>query len=362
MQVVVTGEPADRDACRQAALRIGWACGADDSVGPDAARLRLSREPVPGLVLAAVGPTPDWTAVRQTVAAAGGLPVYAVGPAGLPGGREQAAAVGAAGYLPRELLRDKLLTLFPTGPGGKRGRVVAVVAAVPGTGCTTVAAGLAFALAKPDQPVALVELTTATPELALGLDLEPPHSIAELIRQTDRMDAGMVRTAAARHPAGVDVLAYPAETLAAYPVGPRQVEDFLVLGRSIYTHAVFDLGHGPTPAARAACAQADAVVLLTRPDVPGIRLTRAFGTDLVTHGMPADRVLLAVNRYNAPGAVPWRRAAAALKSPVAAWLPDDPKAAAGAANVGRPLLLASNGRLCKRLREFARLIAARAAR
>src|SRR5438477_12137418 len=82
----------------------------------------------------------------------------------------------------------------------RRGPIIAGTAAQPGSGVTTVATGIAFGLAGAGS-VLLAALGATTPELALDLDLTPQHSLGDLIRVSDRMDASMIRHAAVRHAA-----------------------------------------------------------------------------------------------------------------------------------------------------------------
>jgi pilus assembly protein CpaE len=364
MRVLITSEsPEDRDGCRQTVLRIGLECGSEDSVAPAQLRMRLTRSPAADLVLVVLsdGGPADWAAVRA--AAGGDRPVYAVGP---DDGRlaDEATAAGASGYFARDRLREALLaetSQLPAARGGdiRRGRAIAVTGVQPGCGVTTTAAGLAFALAADGGAVGLAELTNATPDLALALDLTPPHSLADLIRESERMDAGMVRAAAARHKGGVDVLAYPPETLRPEAAGPRQVEDFLVLLRTVFDWAVFDLGHGPTEGVRQAAAHAEVVVVVTRIDVPGIRLTRAFVKDLTANGVSPDRLVLVGNRYGQSGQMNWRTAEEAVRTPVAVWLPDDPGGVNKAVTEGQPIA-GGWSKLARELKNLAKTVRAKA--
>jgi pilus assembly protein CpaE len=360
MRVLLAGDrPNDRDQGRHAALRAGLECSSGDCVSLADLRLRLAREPDAHLVVVFLDPDPA-AAARAIKAAAGQTrqPIYAVTGGAEGAVKDQAAAAGAAAVWPLERVREELLSsaedLRRSGriPDG-RGRMISVVAAHAGAGVTTVATGLAFALTG-DKPVCLAELGTGVPEMALALDLTPPHSLAELIHERDRVDVSMLREASARHPLGVDVLAYPPETLAPVPLGADGARDMQILLRSGYGWVVIDAGHaGETGAERLVC-DSDAVVVVTRLDPPSLRLTRRFLRSLGEMGVREDRVVLAANRYGQAGLVPWRNAQDALRTTVAAWLPDDPKAVNKALADGRPLAQAARGgRLTRALSKLA---------
>lgn len=346
MRVLVVGDRlADREEYRKVALRIGLDCGPGDCVPPADVRLRLAREPAVDLVVVAIGADPAAAAgLIQQTAAETGLRVFAVTSDGGAHAREQVERSGAAGVWSAERLREELVstaTGAATGPAYTRGRVIAVTAAHPGAGATTVATGLAFGLAK-GGPALLTELGTGSPELALDLDLEfgPQHSLAELVRESRRMDARMLRNAVARHPAGVDVLAYTPETLSPEPLTPAAVRDFQVLVRHTYPWCVVDAGH-PSPAPREGTDEwlrhAEQVVVVARLDPPSLRLTRRYLQTLAGIGVAEAAVAVVANRYGQPGQVPWRKAQEALKADVRAWLPDDPRAVNSALSEGRPL-------------------------
>jgi pilus assembly protein CpaE len=224
-----------------------------------------------------------------------------------------------------------------------------------------VATGLAFALAKPD-PVALAELGSGTPELALALDLQPKHSLAELIRESERVDVSMIRDVAVPHAAGVSVLAYTPESLAPAAVTPAVARDFQVLLRSAFAWSVADAGHGLGAGTEELLTHSDAVVVVTRLDPPALRLTRRYLATLAEHGVPVEEVAVVANRYGQPGLVPWKKAEESLQANVFAWLPDDPASVNGALLAGRPLAeAAGRSRLARELAKLATELRARLA-
>lgn len=304
--------------------------------------------------------TPDARAAAQAIKAATGhtqRPVFAVA-GDEPEAQTVVAEAGAAAVWTAGEEKDALLAaaqgLRESGVGDyRRGRVIAVTAAQPGVGATTIATGLAYALG-PSGPTILTELWGAAPELALDLDLTPGHPLGELVGESHRADASMIRHAAARDPAGIDVLAYPVETLAAEAVTTDASRDFQVLLRSMYDWVVADAGGGHNPGSAHLIRYAETVIVLTRLDPPALRLTRRYLRSLTETGVPAERVRVVVNRYGQSGQVAWARAEDALGRPVAAWLYDDPRAVNRALGAGRPLAVtARRSRLNRGLRRLA---------
>lgn len=361
MRVLLAGDrPHDRDYGRRAALGVGYECSATDCVPLADLRLRMACDPDVHLVVVFVDPDPAAAAGAISSAAGDGHPIYAATADDSAATREAVGAAGVAGLWPVAGLRENLLeaadAIRRKGKApARRGRVVAVTAALPGSGVTTVATGLAFALAGP-APVLLAELGAGTPELALDLDLTPQHSLAELLRAGDRMDARMVRDAAVRHEAGPDVLAYQPETPPVEPVTAAAARTLQILLRGVFDWSVIDAGHPTAAGPNELLRHADAVILVARLDPPGLRLTRQYAKALAAAGVSADAISVVGNRYGQPRQVPWQSAQDALKATVRAWLPDDPRSVNRALADGQPLVRVARG--AKITRELAKLAAA----
>lgn len=359
MRVLIAAErPQDRDQCRRAALRVGLDCASADCVDLADLRFRLARDPEIHFVV--VYAAPDAQAAVKAIRAATGhspRPVFAV-VGHEPEARAAVAEAGAAGVWEPGQEKDALLAaaerLRQNGLADyRRGRLVAVTAALPGVGATTVATGLAFALA-PAGPTVLTELWGGVPELALDLDLTPTHPLGDMVRESHRADPSMVRNVASAVPPGVDVLAYPAETLAAEPVTVEASRDFQILLRSMYDWVIADAGGGPAPGSDHLVRHAEAVVLVTRLDPPALRLTRRYARALTDAGVDPKAILVAANRYGQSGQVAWQKAEEALNRPVAAWLADDPRAVNRALGAGQPLAAAAGrSRLNRNLGQLA---------
>jgi pilus assembly protein CpaE len=341
--VVATQLPEARQQLRQTALWMGLECDATDCVAFADLPVRLSQGGV-SLVLAAADPDPE--ALLQALAEAAGhsaAPVVAVGPAGNSQQVLRILRGGAREYVDQARLRDEfpeaLERLRHAGAVEYRqGRTVAVIAAHPGSGVTTLAANVAFAVAsRHSQPVALAELGTGVPELALDLDLKPPHGVADLLRDWERLDAGMMRQSLVEHAAGVQVLAHPPGTLEPAAITPPAMRQAVLLLRTLFDYTVLDLGHSLTAAALEALRLADSVVVVVRLDVPGLRLSRRFLRQLAERGVPEAKVKVVGNRYGQRHQLAWKKVEEALGTKVLVWVPDDAGALNAALNDGKPL-------------------------
>lgn len=349
MRAVITAErPSDRERFRLAALGVGLECRATDCIAPGELQTRLSREPAADLVLVGMTdpPAAAMTALGYAATVARTVAV-AIGPVSDAALIHQASGAGARRYLDQAQLQGQLsAALDSLSKEGavtlRRGKVIAVTSAQPGAGVTTIATGLAFGLAAAKAGnVVLAELGTGVPELALSLGVTPTNGLDQLTRLSERVDATMCRTAAVAHPAGVAVLAYPPETLQPEPLRADQARPLLTVLRAAYDWVVLDLGHGTNDGNDDFLSQADRIVVVTRQDVPAVRLTRRYLKLLAVH--PADRLLLVANRYGQPGHLAWKKIEEALKTPVAEWVPDDPAGVNAALAAGEPVAVAARG-------------------
>ncbi len=345
MRVVITGEAAARpEVVRQAVLGLGLECGSGDCVPLADLAGRLQQGPA-DLVLVVLGADPGAAlAAIPQAAARTSAPVFAVGPAADAEQILQAIRGGAREYLRADNVYDELLAALTKmrqagAPVLQWGTVLAVGGAKPGSGVTTVACNLAFALAgQHPGRVALAELGAGVPELALNLDLQPPHGVAELAEGWDRMDATLLKHALVEHTARLSVLAYKPDTLHTVLLDPRAMRQIVVLLRTMFEYTVLDLGHSTDPARLLALDLADKIVLVVGLEVPALRLARQWVRQLKDGGLSAAKLHVAANRYGQRKQFSWKRAQEALGLPIRAWIPDDPARVNQALNHGRPLL------------------------
>ncbi len=371
MRVLLAGDrPQDREQGRRAALRAGLECALTDCVPLADIRHRLSREP--GTHLVVVFLEPDLDAATHAIRAAAGQtrqPIFAVTSNGTNTDPTQLVAdVGVAAVWHMDQVREKLLhsaeELRRSGRSPDvHGRVISVIGAQAGIGVTTVATGVAFGLVgKNAGSVILAELGMGIPELALDLDLVPRHSIADLVVASGRLDLSMLREAVARHEAGVDVLAYSPETMAASAIDEKLARDFEILLRSGYNWAVVDVGHmgGAGAGVEELVRQSDMIIVVTRLDPPALRMTRSLTRLLTQNGVPETSLMVVANRFGQAGQIAWRKAQEALRTDVKAWIPEDPRSINRALADGKPLVqVAGRARVTRELKKLAALVQSR---
>lgn len=347
MRVVIAKEPGVvRERLRQVVLGLGLQCGLADCVEPEGLSARLREGPA-DLILVGLRNNPDLglAAIRQATGQVS-APVYAVGPKADGDLILQALRAGAREFLHEETAYDELLAaLGKMHKAGKAdlhwGHLVAVTAAKPGSGVTTVASNLAYALAElhPGR-VSLAELAAGVPELALDLDLSPRHGLVDVVAEHERLDATLLRQVLVTHAGRLSVLAHQPDALQAAVPGPEVMRHILVLLQTMFDYTVIDLGHQLDAPRQEALLMAQRVVLVLNLDVPSLRLSRQFVRHVMEAGVPAERFHLVANRYGQRRQFPWRRAQESLGMTVQEWVPDDPARVNDALNHGQTVLQA----------------------
>ncbi len=350
MTVVACEKQTDLAPLRQMMLNCGVECGAEDVVLLDDLHPRLNRGGTE-LLIVALGSQPLKTVqMLRQVHEKHAIPIVILGPGDDAHLILQAMQAGARDYLDmntdrlRQRLADALEKLRRSGViHMRRGHSIMVVSALPGSGVTTTASGLAFALgARHPNQVLLAELNAGVPELALDLDLTPRGTLGQLLRDWQRIDASAVRQAIIEHPMGVHVLADKAATTTA-PTAPEAGGQFIGLARTMYEYAIYDIGHGlQSELSQQAVGAADRLLIVIRLDVPSLRLTRTLLNRVAELGVPKDAVTLVVNRYGQSRQLDWKKAEDALGAKIDAWLPDDPATVNQALNMGQPLMQMSS--------------------
>jgi MinD-like ATPase involved in chromosome partitioning or flagellar assembly len=271
------------------------------------------------------------------------------------GGRLRRPSSSAA-VTPSELERALMpgyAPLAPYAPGAARGgTVIALVGAPGGQGVSILAAGLTAALGQ-GGCAALVDLNLERPSQALALDLNPARNLYMVLHEAATRDDPSLWTRLleselqlldASVPGAVVLAGAPGGGLAAH-VDADGVHRLL---RHLTRHeqfVVMDVGsslEGGTPFAaahRAALDIADRVLVVTRSDVVALRRT-AHLLDILRGFLECqeERLALVLNQHQRDRHHDWVEVARALRTTVAAVIPNDPRRVQAGLAAQRPLV------------------------
>jgi len=205
------------------------------------------------------------------------------------------------------------------------GRVVTVFCTKGGTGKSVVAINLAVALAKKTiQPVVLVDADLQFGDVALMLQLQPTHTIAEAAQAGNRLDGTMLESLLLRHPpSGLLVLAAPTEPSSADQIGRADLTRVLSVLRQRCAYIVVDTSANFAEVTLAALEAADDILVMAGLDVMSLKSARVGIQTMRVLGIPFPRVKFVLNRANTRVGLTEADAERALQLKVDTALPSD---------------------------------------
>ena len=205
------------------------------------------------------------------------------------------------------------------------GRVVSVFCTKGGTGKSVVAINLAVALAKRTiQPVVLVDADLQFGDVALMLQLQPTHTIAEAVQAGERLDGSLLESLLLRHPpSGLLVLAAPTEPSSADQIGGPDLARILQILRERCAYVVVDTSANFAEVTLAAIESSDDILVMAGLDVMSLKSARIGLQTMRVLGIPFSRVKFVLNRANTRVGLTEADAERALQLKVDVALPSD---------------------------------------
>lgn len=203
-----------------------------------------------------------------------------------------------------------------------RGEVVAVAAACGGAGASAVSLVLAAAWRG-----LLVDLTGSRSGLAFALGASRDRSLAELAQAGEALAAG-IGTVAVEHPAGLRFVPGPPDPDVLHAVAPGWGLELVREIRAREAVSVLDTGSAAPGPAREAVIAADRVLVVVTPVRAALEAARSVVADAARWGTAAEPELI-VNRWSRRADVGLRAISRIVDAPVAAVVPDAPRAMSG---------------------------------
>jgi pilus assembly protein CpaE len=231
----------------------------------------------------------------------------------------------------------------------RRGRLLAFAPAKGGSGCTTLACGVAAAVKRRTKSnVLLADLDLASGVIGFLLRLKTQYSVIDALRHSSQLDNTLWKSLVLEHN-GVDVLAAPERPeqalTEAYPV--QQALDF---ARSLYDYIIVDLDGVTDSVSRVTLAAADRVHLVCCTEMTSLFMMRRTIPLLEDLGRSRDQINVLVNRAGGRPPLSQQDMEKIFRAPVHWTFPEDAAAVARAQREGDTVAEGSD--LGKSLKQF----------
>lgn len=216
-----------------------------------------------------------------------------------------------------------------------KGRVVSVFSAKGGGGTSFIAANVAAAC---EVRTLLIDLNLQAGDLDLYLSKEPRYSIADLVKNRQRLDDSLVTSFVTPHSPHLSFLAAPLEAHEADDIKAEHVSEIIHQLRGNYRCIVLDLQHTFDPVTVGALDQSDDILLVMTLDIPGIRNARRALKIFDRLGYPRRKTHIVVNRWSKNIDAELKKVEHHLGEQIIGFVPNDYRRVMDSINLGQPLV------------------------
>ena len=224
-----------------------------------------------------------------------------------------------------------------------------------GAGTTTVAVNCAVEIARlTKRPTAIVDLKPSLGEVALFLGVRPRFTVLDAIENLHRLDREFLRELMARHKSELDILSGSEQFDRPNQQDASAIEELLRVLSRLYDYIVIDAGNMINSATASALYAADAVFLVTNPDVPSIRNAQRLVDRVRQLGAGSERVKILLNRVSDQSLIAPKQIETALGYGIHHTFSSDYRTVSTALNSGVPLALANHSDLAGQFSSFTR--------
>ena len=221
----------------------------------------------------------------------------------------------------------------------KGGLVIAMVGAKGGSGATFLTTNLAYALARQNKRVAVLDLRFSFGDAAIYLgNTGAKTNVAELAQQYLRVDEAMLEASMAKVSERVHVLVAPATPELVAQITPVAIEKIIEVARRHYDFVLMDVSSALDPVALKAINCANLLYMVVQLDIPNVRAAKSMGQYLRANGCAPDKMQIVVNSYQRGAQIDLEDVEKSILARVARTIPSSPTAVSDSVNQGIPLV------------------------
>lgn len=237
----------------------------------------------------------------------------------------------------------------------KRGKIIACFGVKGGVGTTTLAVHLAMQLVKSHrQKTLLIDHKHELGHVALYLGLkDSQYHFDELIRNAERLDRDLLNGFVMRHPSGLEIIASPDSCSQPHNSTRAQIQQVMDFLRNEYDYVLIDSSVAYGDLKRAMIEEADAVYIVSTPDVAALRdLARQL--EHLTISDPAkSKLKVIINRSMKDDDLSAQQIETAVHFPVSVVVPNHYEELVRAINHGEPISLQRRSDFIRQIAKWA---------
>jgi pilus assembly protein CpaE len=236
---------------------------------------------------------------------------------------------------------------LPAAPGtaaytpSPEGKLLLIYSPKGGTGCSTLAANLAIALAQTtSKKVALVDASLQFGDADVLLSLQGTQTIVDAINRLDELDSELLSALMSTHTSGVKVLSAPPSPVDSDTISPETYKQVLNSLRKAFDYVVLDTWSYLDDTVLAAVDLAERILLVMTPEIPCVKSTKQFFEIAEALEFPLDRVDLILNKVYPRDGIRAEQIENSMKHKIQIQFDFEPQAIRKAVNQGQPVIVA----------------------
>jgi pilus assembly protein CpaE len=234
-------------------------------------------------------------------------------------------------------------------------RIIVVFSSKGGVGKTTLSCNLAVCLAQEtSKNVALVDLNLQGGDVSVMLNLSPRGTIADLVKEEDKIEYSLVNSYMAPHMSGLKILPAPLRPEEADAITSGHIMEILTMLKNHYDFIIVDTTPLFNDLTLSAMEMADDILLTFTRDLAAIKHV-ATDIEILETLRLSDKVKLVLNQATLDYGIKINELEKRLNRSPAAMLPYDEKTVLSSVNKGHPFVLThQNSRIAQCIRSFSR--------
>lgn len=220
------------------------------------------------------------------------------------------------------------------------GKVISIFSTKGGIGKTTIATNLGAALGMDEgNRICLLDVDLQFGDVALFLNIVPKATIADLVKDIENLDAGVLEQYMTPYSNNVKVLAAPARPEQADGISAVHLATIIKELQYHYDYIIIDTAPAFNDIVFNILDASNMIIVATSQDLPTLKNVKLCLEILDSLNYPAEKVKIVLNRANSLGGMNIQDSEALLKRKFLSFMPSDGRTVVTAVNQGVPFVI-----------------------